>query len=220
MTDESPQPIRMPDHLQTTPITSRGLRPNRFVRVTPVEEQHDSPYRPNERQPSVGLRTQSSLSPGSARFVRSPSSVLDSGRLRVAENQGGFIEVEGIRARLAPGYQFYVEDNVAYMSRLHYITRVENGLLPVSNLFDAVQVLRAIEAEMTQLSETMAALPFSVSPDNVCTDNPARESNERQTYHTIRREVVACEHVFRRCVERLSNAKSLATGLGYDVCID
>lgn len=220
MADESPQPVRIPDHLQVTPVTSRGLRPNRFVRVTPVEDQDRSPYEPNPRQPSVGLQTESSPSPGSARFVRSPSTVLDSGRLRVAENQRGFIEVDGTRARLAPGFQFYVEDNVAYMARLHYITRVENGMLPVANLFDAVQVLRAIESEMTGLSETMMQLPFARTIESVSGDNPARASNERATFEMIRREVSESERFLVRLVERFTTVKDMCFSLGYDVSTD
>lgn len=213
----SPQPIRVPDHLQTTPVTSRGLRPNRFVRVTPIEDQDRSPYEPNARQPSVGLRSTVTPSPD-AGFVRSPSSVLDSGRLRVAPEQTGFIEVEGTRARLAPGFTFYVEDNVAYMSRTHYISRVENGMLPISTLFDAVQVLRAIESEMTALSDAMAAITFANAVDNVTDDNPARASNERATFQMIRREVAACENFLVRCVGRMHTAKDMAFSLGY--CVD
>ncbi len=215
--DTSPQPVRIPDHLQVTPVTARGLRPNRFVRVVPVEEQDSSPYEPNARQPSVGLRSTES-SPRDVRFVRSPSSVLDSGRLRVAEQQVGHIEVDGVRARLAPGFQFFVEDNVAYLSRLHYISRVESGMLPVSTLFDAVQVLRAIESEMTGLSETMLTLPFARTMDSVTADNPARASNERATFEMIRREVGVCERALVRYVEQMHTAKDMAYSLGY--CVD
>jgi len=214
----SPEPVRIPDHLQTTPVTARGLRSNRFVRVTPIEDRDRSPYDPNVRQPSVGLRSGSSPSHGN--FVRSPSSVLDSGRLRVVPSQPSFIEIEGVRARLGPGFEVFVEDGVAYISRLHYVSCVENGMLPVSNLFDAVQVLRAAECELTHLTEIFERIPFASAPENVSTDNPVRNSNERATFDMIRREVRACEHVFRRCVERMSTVKSLASALGYDVSID